>query len=96
MLVSHNEIGPDIEIGWRQDRAAWGGSEAAGLVIAYASRTQSIKRVVADIHPENLRSMSLAEKIGLQPITAIEHVGSEDRVYDMETEPLELRSKIGR
>jgi hypothetical protein len=72
MLVSHNEIGPDIEIGWRQDRAAWGGSEA------------------------DLRSMSLAEKIGLQPITAIEHVGSEDRVYDMETEPLELRSKIGR
>lgn len=53
MLVPHNEVGLDVEIGWRLNRAAWGkgyGTEAAGLLIAYASRTQSIKRIVADIH----------------------------------------------
>ncbi|MDX0437835.1 GNAT family N-acetyltransferase [Sinorhizobium medicae] len=34
-------------------------------MIAFASRTPSIKRIVADIHPENLRSIRVAEKIGL-------------------------------
>lgn len=99
MLVPHNEVGPDVEIGWRLNRAAWGkgyGSEAAGLMITYASRTQSIKRIVADIHPENLRSIRLAEKIGLRPITTIEDFGSQHRVYAVETEPLELGPKLGR
>lgn len=55
-------------------------------------RTQSIKRIVADIHPENLRSLRLAEKIGLREITAIEDAGSQHRLYFTETEALELRS----
>lgn len=61
-------VGPEIEIGWRFRRDAWGSgfaTEAAGAVLEHAFTALALAKVVADIHPENARSVRVAEKIGL-------------------------------
>ncbi len=61
-------LGLDIEIGWRFRREAWGAgfaTEAAGAVLDHAFTTLGLAEIVADIHPENTRSVRVAERIGL-------------------------------
>ena len=61
-------VGPEIEIGWRLRRDAWGAglaTEAARAVLDHGFITLRLPEVVADIHPENARSIRVAEKIGL-------------------------------
>jgi RimJ/RimL family protein N-acetyltransferase len=62
--------GPDIEIGWRLVRAAWGhgyATEAARPVLDHALHTLGLRRVVADIDPTNTGSINVARKLGLVP-----------------------------
>jgi RimJ/RimL family protein N-acetyltransferase len=62
--------GPDIEIGWRVVRPAWGqgyATEAARPVLDHALHTLGLRRVVADIDPTNTGSISVARKLGLVP-----------------------------
>ncbi|WP_343716620.1 GNAT family N-acetyltransferase [Inquilinus sp.] len=69
-LIPLDGRGPEIEIGWRFNRAAWGqgyATEAAAPVLAHA-RDPLGDTVVADIHPDNTASMRVAEKIGLRRI----------------------------
>lgn len=68
LLIPRDAIGPDIEIGWRLIRRAWGkgyATEAARPVVAHAFGTLCLPCIVADIHPRNTASMRVAEKIGL-------------------------------
>jgi RimJ/RimL family protein N-acetyltransferase len=60
-------MGPEIEIGWRLRRDAWGAGRAteAARALDHAFITLGLPEVVADIHPENRRSIRVAEKIGL-------------------------------
>ena len=60
--------GPEIEIGWRLVRAAWGhgyATEAARPVLDHALRDLGLPRVVADIDPCNVASIGVARKLGL-------------------------------
>jgi RimJ/RimL family protein N-acetyltransferase len=60
--------GAEIEIGWRFRRDAWGAgfaSEAARAILDHAFGALGLAEVVADIHPENARSVRVAENIGL-------------------------------
>ncbi|MGH9914943.1 MAG: GNAT family N-acetyltransferase [Pyrinomonadaceae bacterium] len=69
LLIPDDAVGPDIEIGWRLNRHAWGkgyATEAARPLILHAFNTVGIDRVIAEIHPENAASMHVARKIGLQ------------------------------
>jgi RimJ/RimL family protein N-acetyltransferase len=62
--------GPEIEIGWRLVRAAWGhgyATEAARPVLDHALHTLGLRRVVADIDPTNTGSINVARKLGLTP-----------------------------
>ena len=62
--------GPEIEIGWRLVRAAWGrgyATEAARPVLDHALYSLRLPRVVADIDPTNTGSISVARKLGLIP-----------------------------
>lgn len=62
--------GPEIEIGWRLVRAAWGrgyATEAARPVLNHALQTLGLPRVVADIDPDNIASVAVARKLGLTP-----------------------------
>jgi RimJ/RimL family protein N-acetyltransferase len=68
LLMPLDAVGPEIEIGWRLRRDAWGAglaTEAARAVLDYAFMILALPEVVADIHPENMRSIRVAEKIGL-------------------------------
>lgn len=59
--------GPEIEIGWRLPRSAWGhghASEAARGVLRHAFETLALDEVVALIDPENVRSIAVAAKLG--------------------------------
>ncbi|WP_164125920.1 GNAT family N-acetyltransferase, partial [Stenotrophomonas maltophilia] len=60
---------PEIEIGWRLNRHAWGkgyATEAARPIVAHAFQTVGLDRIVAEIDPANSASMHVAEKIGLK------------------------------
>ena len=60
---------PEVEIGYRLARSAWGqgyATEAARAVRDFAFNTLGIKRLIAMIDPSNLASIRVAEKIGMQ------------------------------
>jgi len=68
LLIPDETVGPDIDIGWRLRRAAWGkayAGEAARAVVAHAFRTVGLSRIVADIDARNVASIRVAEKIGM-------------------------------
>jgi RimJ/RimL family protein N-acetyltransferase len=65
MPAGYDLHGPDIEIGWRLVRAAWGlgyATEAARPVLDHALHTLCLRRVMADIDPANPGSISVAGK----------------------------------
>lgn len=69
LLIPDDTVGPDIEVGWRLTRATWGrgiAAEAARPVIDHAFGTLGLDRIIANIHPDNLASRRLAEKLGLR------------------------------
>jgi RimJ/RimL family protein N-acetyltransferase len=68
LLIPYDVVGPEIEIGWRLNRYAWGhgyATEAARRVAFYALRTLGLPEIVADIHPENSGSIRVASKLGM-------------------------------
>jgi RimJ/RimL family protein N-acetyltransferase len=69
LLIPYDAVGPEIEIGWRLRRSAWGNgfaSEASLAVLQHGFDTVGLDRVVADIHPDNAASIRVAEKIGMR------------------------------
>ncbi len=59
---------PEIEIGYRLVRSAWGkgyATEAAVVVRDYAFNILNMKRLIAIIDPANTPSIRVAEKIGM-------------------------------
>jgi RimJ/RimL family protein N-acetyltransferase len=71
LLTPLDLVGPEIEIGWRFTRAAWGqgyATEAAGAVLRHAFETVGLDAIIADINPANAASLRVARKIGLHPI----------------------------
>ncbi|MBV8888660.1 MAG: GNAT family N-acetyltransferase [Alphaproteobacteria bacterium] len=70
--------GPEVEIGWRLFRSAWGrgyATEAAAPVLRYALETLRLPRVVADIDPGNAASLGVARKLGLRRLGPIDYAG---------------------
>jgi RimJ/RimL family protein N-acetyltransferase len=68
LLMPLDAVGPEIEIGWRFRRDAWGAgfaAEAARAILDHAFGALGLAEVIADIHPENARSVRVAENIGL-------------------------------
>jgi ribosomal-protein-alanine N-acetyltransferase len=60
---------PEVEIGYRLARSAWGkgyATEAAGAVRDYAFHILGIKRLIAMIDPSNVASIRVAEKLGMR------------------------------
>jgi RimJ/RimL family protein N-acetyltransferase len=59
---------PEIEIGYRLARSAWGKGyaiEATRAVRDHAFRSLNIRRLIAIIDPSNVASIRVAEKIGM-------------------------------
>lgn len=71
LLIPYDGSGPEIEIGWRLNRLAWGkgyATEAAKPIVEHAFEALRLSRIVADIDLGNTPSMRVAEKIGLKYI----------------------------
>lgn len=86
LLIPYDGAGPEIEIGWRLNRSAWGkgfATEAARPVVEHAFRTLGLDRIVADIDPDNLSSSRVAEKIGMKFTGIGTHDGAPCRRYAM-------------
>ncbi|MGP9679094.1 GNAT family N-acetyltransferase [Halomonas sp. AOP27-A1-41] len=68
LLIPYDGVGPEVEIGWRFNRKAWGkgfATEAATPVLKHALETLALRRVVADIDADNVGSIQVAIKIGM-------------------------------
>ena len=66
----HNPDGwPGPEVGWTLDRKFWGqgyATEAGRAAIAYAFDVLGWEHIISVIHPENLRSIRVAERLGMR------------------------------
>src|SRR5262249_41871593 len=63
------------ELGYTFHRSSWGqgyASEATGLVFGYLQDVLRLPRVVSLIHPENVRSLRVAQRFGVQREGAVE------------------------
>ena len=61
---------PAFEIGWTLARDAWGkgyATEGAKAALKYAFTVLDHRHVISLIHPENVRSMKVAERLGEKP-----------------------------
>ncbi|NYH16782.1 GNAT family N-acetyltransferase [Paraburkholderia bryophila] len=78
LLIPTDTSGPEIEIGWRLPRKAWGSgiaTEAARTVLQHAFATLDVPEVVAEIDARNFGSMRVAEKLGLIRREEVVHEG---------------------
>lgn len=78
MLIPDHGVGPEVEIGWRLVRTAWGrgiASEAAGALVKHAFGTLRLARVIADIDARNGASRRVAEKIGMRLVSLVDEEG---------------------
>ncbi len=58
---------PGLEVGWTLGREHWGrgyASEAARAAVAWARRELGVAHLIALIHPDNARSIRVAERLG--------------------------------
>ncbi|MEX3957609.1 GNAT family N-acetyltransferase [Trinickia sp. EG282A] len=72
LLIPDHGDGPEVEIGWRLVRQAWGrgiATEAARALLRHAFETVFLDDVIADIASENVASRRVAEKIGMKQVT---------------------------
>ena len=76
------------ELGYTFHRSSWGlgyASEAARCVFDYARDILRLRRVVSLIHPENVRSLRVAQRFGAQREDSVEVLS---RLYDRFTWPI--------
>jgi RimJ/RimL family protein N-acetyltransferase len=80
LLIPDHGVGPEVEIGWRLARTAWGrgiATEAAKALLRHAFDTLGLARVVADISARNAASRAVAEKIGMKLVALIDEDGGQ-------------------
>ncbi len=69
LLIPRDAEGPEVEIGWRLKRAAWGqghATEAAHPVLRHGFATLGLGEIIADIDARNTASIRVAEKLGMR------------------------------
>ena len=62
---------PDVEVGWHLGRFAWGNgyaTEAAHAILNHADHTLKLPVVYAIILAGNIRSIRVAERLGMKPL----------------------------
>lgn len=71
------QVLPAVEIGWRLRRDAWGrgyATEAALAALDAAWHRMGMAQIIAIVHPDNDRSMALAERLGMRVTNRTRHV----------------------
>jgi len=97
-FLHHPEVPEKIEIGYRLDSAHWNRgliTEAARAVRDYAFVGLKLSRVISLIHPENIPSRRVAEKIGMTPEREITFRGFPTTVFALSREQWQPASGAG-
>jgi RimJ/RimL family protein N-acetyltransferase len=77
------ELLPAVEVGWRLARSAWGrgvATEAARAALAFGFGERGMREIVAIVNPENVRSLRVADKLGMTARPDRFHAGVSRRV----------------
>jgi len=80
---------PGFELAWTLRRADWGkgyASEGARAALAHGFLELNQQRIISLIHPENRRSIRLAERLGESHLDSIEFRGKRVLVYGISRE----------
>jgi [ribosomal protein S5]-alanine N-acetyltransferase len=88
-FLHHPEVAGEVEIGYRLDPAYWNRgliTEAACTVRDHAFFDLKLPRVISLIHPKNIPSRRVAEKIGLKPEKEITFRGFPTIVFALSRE----------
>jgi ribosomal-protein-alanine N-acetyltransferase len=97
-FLHHPEVPEEVEIGYRLDPAFWNRgliTEAARAVRDYAFVGLKLPRVISLIHPENIPSRRVAEKIGLMPEKEITFRGFPTTVFALSREQWQAAAGVG-
>lgn len=76
----------EVEIGYRLAKKYWGqglGSEAAKAVLEYGQQRFNFKRFVCLIDPENVRSIRVAQKLGMKLEKELIYHGLDVQMYSL-------------
>jgi [ribosomal protein S5]-alanine N-acetyltransferase len=87
------EIVFERELGYTFHRSSWGqgyASEAARCVFDYARDVLRLPRVISLIHPQNVRSLRLAQRFGVQREDVVEVLS---RLFDRFVWPIPARRR---
>ena len=79
--------GPGLEVGWRLVRSAWGrgyATEAAAAAIAWAWANLAVEQLISLIHPENVGSMRVAERLGMRRLREQDVLGQRAVVFGID------------
>ena len=80
----HLDDTSEIEVGYRFAKRFWGmglATEAAKASLEYGFETLGIDRIVAVVHPDNLASQRVVDKLGLRYIRDAHFYNSNLRYY---------------
>ena len=86
----------EIEVGYRLAKRFWGkglATEAASASLKYGFDELGLDRIVAVVHPENVASQMVIQKIGLQYEKDAQFYGSELEYYAITRAEFKLRQR---
>jgi len=69
-------LAPAVEVGWRLRREAWGrgfATEGGRAALEHGFGRLGLREVIALVHPENVRSAAVAERLGMRPREELPH-----------------------
>ena len=85
-FLHHTEVPEEVEIGYRLDSAYWNRgliTEAARAMRDYAFVDLKLPRVISLVHPDNIPSRRVAEKIGMTVEKQITFRGFPTNVFSL-------------
>lgn len=86
---------PGLELGWTISRKLWGqgyAGEAAHLALNWGFENLESNEIISAIHPNNERSIRVAERLGEKPVREYTMAGDAYRIYAITREEWRRRS----